>query len=43
MEGQTTIDPVEKLRLEDLFSIENAIFQFKLKSIYSAPEQARTI
>ena len=31
-DGRTTIDTVEILRLEDLFSIEITIFQFKLMS-----------
>jgi hypothetical protein len=31
MKDGRTIDPVEKLRSEDLFSIESTIFRFKLK------------
>ena len=31
-DGRTTIDTVETLRSEDLFSIEITIFQFKLMS-----------
>ncbi len=42
-DGRTTIDTVEILRLEDLFSIENTIFSVQkyLKATNSAPEHAR--